>query len=216
MSRSSPRRAKNSSQVDAGGNPPVPHSAKPELPSRHFRLNWSNWRPGAFAIGLGVVFFAVDLWGILHHVMWRDEWYGWLASRYVPTFGELNELRGHQGWPIGWTVCTWLVCQCGGFPWGPKVFQATVASGSVYLLARFSRLPRIQVVLLAFSYFLWYEYGTIMRDYGCEVFLIMAACALFTSHRRRPIALGVTFALLFLMQPFGTPIGVLIGGTYLS
>lgn len=167
-----------------------------------------------FSIGLTAAFFILNLISVLNHAMWRDEWHVWLIAHYSESLGAMINAISHSGRPAGWYIVAWLVCKMGFYPVGLKVFHVLISTTSVYLLARYSPFTRIQKVLFAFGYFPFYEFGTIMRDYACEVLLLTIAVVLFTQPRPRLLAMGITLALLFQTTVFGIVIGFALGIAY--
>ncbi len=170
--------------------------------------------PDRFAIGLAVAFFVLNLTSVLRHAMWRDEWYVWLFVRYRPSLADLIHEIWHTGRPVGWYVCCWFVNLFGGYPLNLKVMHVLISTGTVYLVARYSPFTRFQKALFALSYYPFYEFGTILRDYDAELFLIVLAVVFFTASRRRPVAFGLTLAVLFQINAFGILIGSALGLAY--
>lgn len=169
-----------------------------------------------FPVALAVAFLAANLWSALNHAMWRDEWAAWLYARGSATFPDLTaaiKLIG-RGW-FGWFGFAWLVKHLGYDPWLLKICHVLISTATVYLVARHAPFTRLQQALFAFGYFPFYEYGTILRDYGYSLFLATVACIFLVSARRRPLAFGVTLALLFQTHPFGWILGCALGATYL-
>ena len=170
--------------------------------------------PDLFAIGLAVTFFVLNLTAVLQHAMWRDEWYVWLFVRNCPSLAAILHEIWHTGRPVGWYVCCWFVNLFGGYPLNLKILHVLVSTGTVYLVAHYSPFTRFQKALFALSYYPFYEFGTILRDYDAELFLIVLAVVFFSASRRRPIAFGVALALLFQINAFGILIGLALGLAY--
>ena len=194
-------------------------STKPDASSRflgesRLRLQGS-WRPDWFALGLAAIFFLLNLWAVLNHAMWRDEWHVWQITRFSPSLHELFQHCAHFGRPMGWYLLAWTVGKLGFYPWGLKVFHVLISTACIYLVSRYSPFTRLQKILFAFGYFPFYEYGTILRDYAFELLLIVAACAVLSAPRRRPILFGVVLALLFQTTSYGIVIGIALGAAYL-
>jgi hypothetical protein len=169
-----------------------------------------------FPVALAAAFFALNLWSALNHAMWRDEWAAWLSARGSASFTDLIAAIRYtgRGW-FGWFGFAWVVKHLGYDPWLLKICHVLISTATVYLFARCSPFTRLQVGLFAFGYFPFYEYGTILRDYGYTLFLATVGCILLISPRRRPLAFGVTLALLFQSHPFGLILGCALGATYL-
>jgi hypothetical protein len=141
-------------------------------------------------------FLLVAVVGVYHHEMWRDEWQAWMLAR---DSASLLALLGHlrfEGHPPGWYLLLFFLSRFTRDPLAMQLLQVVLATASVYLLARFAPLPWTQKVLLAFGYFLAYEYAVIARPYALGVLAFFSFCALYPTRRRHPLL--VFLALLFL------------------
>ncbi|MEO0455041.1 MAG: hypothetical protein AAF152_00465, partial [Cyanobacteria bacterium P01_A01_bin.114] len=77
----------------------------------------------------------------------------------------------------------------------------TVATASVYLIARFSPFTQLQRTLLAFGYFNLYEYAVISRSYALGVFFVFLFCSLYGRYQTQLAAGNMAWNALIL--PFG-------------
>ncbi len=168
-----------------------------------------------FTIGLTVAFFVLNLTSVLCHAMWRDEWYVWLFVRNCPSLAAILHEIWHTGRPVGWYVLCWFVNLFGFYPWNLKVLHVLFSTGTIFLVARYSPFTRMQKALFALSYYPFYEFGTILRDYDAGLFFIILAVVIFTSRHNRPIAFGIVLALLFQINVFGILIGSALGVAYI-
>lgn len=187
-------------------SPPAPTHDGAPLEASPSRLRAS----ALFVWSLVAAFFALNLLSVLNHAMWRDEWHVWEMGRFTNTLSEMFEQVLSNGRPLGWYVLAWFICKAGFYPLGLKFFHVLVSTLGILLLARFAPLTRLQKVMLAFSYYPFYEYGTILRDYAFETLAAFTVCAVLTSRKRRPIAFGL--AVFFLTQT--TAQGVMIAGVF--
>ena len=79
-----------------------------------------------------------------------------------------------------------------------QVVHLLIAAAAVFLFARSAPFPRTVRVLFAFSYFPFYEYGVICRNYALGMLLLFAFCAVFP--RRDRSLLGPAAVLVLLAQ----------------
>jgi hypothetical protein len=170
---------------------------------------------GRFVLGLVAAFFLCNLWAVLGHALWRDEWHVWLTTYDSSSLRSMYEHCAHAGRPLGWYFLAWLVVQLGFYPLGLKLFHVLVSTLCIFVFARYSPFTRMQKVLFAFSYYPFYEYGTIMRDYAFEMLLLFVTCIVFAAPRRRPILFGCMLALLFQTHSMGILLGLALGAAYL-
>ncbi len=159
-----------------------------------------EWRKAAI---LASVFFCVTAVGMWHHEMWRDEWQGWMLARDSASLAELlSQLRveGHlPGWYLG-------LFGLGRFVRDPAVMQVgtlLIATGAIYLLGRFAPFSWALKVLMAFGYFLAYEYAVFSRPYVLGVLALFTFCALFPIRRGRPLAVAAALVLLASTSLYG-------------
>ena len=177
-----------------------------QLPTYRPHLAW--WAD-LFAIGLAVVFFALNLYVVVQHAMHRDEWNTWQVARHTPSLTDLYNTIGHQGHAAGFYTIAWFLCRPALYPFALKFFHVLLSTGCVYLFARYAPFTRPQKLLFAFGYFPFYQYGAILRNYAAEEFFLVILCALFVMPHRRPIALGIVLAPMFqIANAFGLVVGI--------
>lgn len=152
----------------------------------------------AFCAGLTALFFCVLLCGISHHELWRDETQAWLIARDSSSIFEIFSNLRFEGHPALWHLCLYPLTRLTHDPLAMQVFHSILAAGCVFLLARFARFPRWQKVLLAFGYYLLFEYGLVSRCYSLGNLLLFAFCCLW-SKKDKPAALIGQFVLLGLL-----------------
>lgn len=159
-----------------------------------------EWRKAAI---LAAVFFCVAAVGIWHHEMWRDEWQAWMLARDSASLAELLGqlwVEGHlPGWYLG-------LFGLGRFVRDPAVMQVgnlLIATGAIYLLGRFAPFSWAMKVLMAFGYFLAYEYAVFSRPYVLGILALFTFCALFPVRRRRPLAVAAALLLLASTSLYG-------------
>jgi hypothetical protein len=160
------------------------------------------------ALTLSAVFLCVAVIGVWHHEMWGDEWQAWLIavdSRSIPELMRNLRVEGHLP---GWHLLLFLLSRLTRDPAAMQALHLALATGSIYLLARFAPLPWVLKVLAAFSYFLAYEYAIVARHYALAVLALFVFCALFPRRRRHPIA--ITLALIVLAST--SVYGVILAG----
>ena len=174
----------------------------------------------AFAGCLVLLFFCVALASILHHEMWRDEYQHWMIARDSSSLAELAKNAGHERHPGLWYLCLYALSRVTDRAIIMQCFHLVLATGAVYILARYSRFARWQKVLLAFGYFIIYEYTVISRHYVLGMLSVFLLCAVFETRRKSylPVAcvlflvaqssvsallIGLTFAFVMVCEAIG-------------
>ena len=97
-----------------------------QLPTYRPHLAW--WAD-LFAIGLAVVFFALNLYVVVQHAMHRDEWNTWQVARYTPSLTDLYNTIGHQGHAAGFYTIAWFLCRPALYPFALKFFHVPLVDG---------------------------------------------------------------------------------------
>jgi hypothetical protein len=166
-----------------------------------------------FAFSTACVFFFVNLFFALRHIMWRDEWMPLTVARFTSGYGEFFEHIKSIG-RIGFFSLCWLLESADESLSVFKLFLVLVSSVGVFVLCRYAPLSRAQKVLFSFGYYPLYEYGTILRDYSIIGALSIACCALLNSVQWRPLLFCLATALLLQTNPFGLVLACALGATY--
>lgn len=143
------------------------------------------------------LFAAISVSLISYHEMWRDELQPWLLARDSPSVPELfNNLKyeGHSG--LLWQLILYALTRIFDTPVAMQYLHVGIATASIFVLIRWSPFTTLQKILFCFSYFLFYEYSIISRNYALGVLLIFLICAMFPKRREFPLV--VAGALFFL------------------
>ena len=140
------------------------------------------------AIALSLLFFISALCFVPYHEMWRDELQAWLLARDSQTVFELFKnlkYEYHQGL---WYLLIFPLTKIFTTPEAMQYLNISIATAAIYILARYSPFSLLQKMLLAFSYFLFFEYALIARNYALTVFFIFLICALFSKRTKYPLS----------------------------
>jgi hypothetical protein len=170
-----------------------------------------SWRVAMVTL----VFFCVAALGIAHHELWRDEWQPWLLARDSTSVLEMLRQVRLEGHLPAWNVILFVLSRFTRDPLAMQAVHIAFATASIYLLSRFAPLPWLQKVLLAFGYFLAYEYAVIARPYALGVLALFAFCSLFPVRHRHPVAIFLSLVLLAITSIYGVILSMAAGGTLL-
>ena len=138
-----------------------------------------------FPVGLTTVYACLEFLNILHHSMWRDEIQLWMLGRHSHSIAELIYLKRYEGHPDAWFVLVYLITKFTHDLRWMQVVHAAVATATVYAIARYSPFTRMQKILMAFGYFLLFEYATISREYALGILGLFVFCSVFRSGPRK-------------------------------
>ncbi|MDB5288788.1 MAG: hypothetical protein JWL69_29 [Phycisphaerales bacterium] len=149
-----------------------------------------------FAIALTTLYAAWVVFVAMHHEPWRDEADAWLAARDMG-LRQLFHWLGPAGWPGLWYLLLMPLAKAGLPVTAMKLLHAALAIGVVGLIAFFAPFSRLMKVLIAFSYFIIYEYAAVSRGYVLTVLLLLLIAMVLSARERRYVLLGVLLFLLF-------------------
>lgn len=150
------------------------------------------------------LFFAAALINILNHEMWRDELQGWLLARDSATIGDLFRNTRYEGHPILWHLGLFFISKISHNPFFMQIYHLLIATGVVFIVARYSPFTRLQKFLFSFGYYPLYEYAAISRNYSIGLLLMFASCAIYQSNRaNKYIYLAIVLFLLAHTNIFG-------------
>ena len=150
-----------------------------------------------------LLFFIVSLWLVSSHEIYRDEACFWLVTSSSVSLAELLNNLEYDPHPFLWYLIIFPLTKIFASPISMQYLHVLIAATSIFILFRFSPFNTIQKVLFTFSYFLFYEYSIISRNYAIGVLLIFISCALFNKRKKYPYSLAITLFLLSNTSIFG-------------
>jgi hypothetical protein len=178
-------------------------------------LKPTAWPDEFRAAVVTLVFFCVAAFGIAHHEMWRDEWQAWLLARDTTSILEMIGYLRIEGHLPAWNLVLFVVSRLTRDPIAMQGVHLVFATASIYLLCRFAPLPWLHKVLLAFGYFLAYEYAVIARPYALGVLALFAFCSLFPLRHRHPVSIFLSLLLLAITSLYGLILSIAAGAMLL-
>jgi hypothetical protein len=144
-------------------------------------------------------FILLESISIWRHEPWRDEMAVWMVAKYNSFPAILDEARV-QAQPLLWYVVIKGAQQLSSSPLIMGTVNLLFISLAGFLMLRYAPFGRIEKVFLCFSYFLFYEYGTISRNYGLTVAVLFAVCALHRHRKRHWMIIAFLLALICSIQ----------------
>ena len=189
------------------------HKATAEFPAAHQPGSSSLWR----IVDLSVLAVWVLVTGVTlsHHEKWADEAQSWLLARDLDLRTLwFKELR-YEGHPGLWHTMLWLAQHLFHVPYsGLGVIGLLCATGGVALLLLRAPFPHYVRWLLAFSYFVVYQYAVIARPYTLLPLLAFAAAILFKD-TKHPERITIVLVLLVNLTLHGLLLAACVGLAYL-
>ncbi len=157
-------------------------------------------RPALIFLGL---FILLSLVTLLRHEMWRDELQAWLLAREQTSFGDLFQAARYEKHPMAWFIVLFLLSRWTSSPLAMQLLHVGLATLSAWLVLRFAPFSGLQKVLLIFSYYLFYEYNIISRNYALGVLALFLFCHSYVSPKKRPLAWAVCLFVLANSNVYG-------------
>ncbi|MGH9549299.1 MAG: hypothetical protein ACRD3W_07990, partial [Terriglobales bacterium] len=165
-----------------------------------------------FALALTALFFLVAAVGIAHHELWMDEMQSWLIARDASNLPQLFDNAFDELHPMLWYLCLFVVSRFTHAPEGMQILQLAIATGSAFLIARYSPFPKWMKAMVVFGYFFAFEYGVMSRMYGLGALLLVAFLVVHTRKKSYPW-MFVILAALANTSVFGLIIAISAGTT---
>jgi len=107
----------------------------------------------------------------LRHAMWRDEFQAFQIATHSANFSELFHNFRYEGHPGLWYGLLWGMSHISTDPILMQLLHIGIAVGAWLLVYRCSPFTTIEKFLLILSYFLFWEYFVISRNYALVALL---------------------------------------------
>lgn len=142
------------------------------------------------------------------HEMWRDELQAWLIARDSHSIFQLIHALSYEGHPALWYLLLWIPAHTWANPAGMQIVNFLISVSLAWVIVSALKLPRSLRLLIAFSFFIFYQYGVTARSYALAILLLIAAArCLMGEHRHRKFAI-LLLVLSMNTHVFAAPIAV--------
>ena len=143
------------------------------------------------------------------HEPWFDEAEAWQIARDASLKDILFVLPHYEGHPPLWHLILSVPAKLGvPYEIGLKTVGFLLSSASAFLLIFLSPLPERIKCLLPFTYFLFYQYGVIVRPYTMLLLALLLSALTFRSRDRHPFR----FVFMLMLVCLSSAYGVVIAG----
>jgi hypothetical protein len=140
------------------------------------------------------------------HEPWKDETQTWRLAIDTHGIRELAWNARYEGHPLLFHLMLQALGHLSRSWWAAVALHVVIACAAVWVVLRHAPFTRLEKALVVAGYFPAYEYAVIVRPYGLGMLLAFAACATWTSSRRKPL---LTIVLLVLLAN-STVLGLLL------
>jgi hypothetical protein len=148
------------------------------------------------------------------HEPWNAETQSWRLAIDSDGFAALAHNARYEGHPLLFHFILQLVGHLSRAWWAAAATNAVIACAAAWMVLRFAPFGRLEKALVIGGYFLLYEYGVIVREYGLGVLLAFAACAAWTAPRRRWILAIVCLVLMSNTSVLGFLVALAAGAAF--
>lgn len=152
---------------------------------------------------LFVLLMVIDVIRTLRHAMWRDELQVFMLALYSSSPWSLLLKLKYEGHPGLWHVLIWVLTRATSVPIWMQVTHVALAIGVWILVYLWSPFSRLEKILLLLSYFLFWEYFVISRNYLLIALIAFAVVALRDRRPRPEFILWLLLGLLANVHLFG-------------
>src|SRR6185503_4386542 len=135
--------------------------------------------------------------------MWLDELNPWDIARDAHSLRDLFYNMRFEPHPRLWYLCLFALTRFTRNPAAMQALHGAIGTASVALLAYCSPFRRRDVWLLAFGYYIVFEFCAISRGYALGILFTLAACAAAAAPRPRIVVIAALLALLANTSLFG-------------
>lgn len=150
------------------------------------RSRWPEW--SALSIYAALVAFAIPF-----HEPWVDEAQAWQLARNLSLAYLFNTYIRYEGSPGLWHLLLWMMTRIHISYAGLHWICGAIATGAVGLLIFRSPFPRYLKLSLPFTYFLFFQYAIVARNYVLVPLLLFFAAI---AWKKSPLWLVLALGLL--------------------
>ncbi len=161
-----------------------------------------------------LVFCVAYITFTIVHEPWFDESQSWQIARCATLQEILFEIPHYEGHPQLWHLLLVPLAKMGiPFEIGLKTIGFIITTTVTYIILFKSPFPRFVRLLLPFNYFLFYQYGIIVRPYMLLILMLLVLAIMFPSKDVKPFRFSCVLCLLCCIHAYGMAIaaGIAIG-----
>jgi hypothetical protein len=149
-----------------------------------------------FAVVLTLLFFLISLLALLQHEIWLDEAHSFLIAKASNSFADLIQNSRQEGHPMLWYCLLWLLTKITHNVFYMQLLHILISSATVFLMAYYAPMNKTKKTLFAFSYYFFFEYNILCRNYGLCIFFVTVYCILICRPHKNYILIACALALL--------------------
>lgn len=143
-----------------------------------------------------LIFFVLGLIGIGHHEIWLDEAHHFLLGLESTSFFDLFYNARYEGHPLLWNALLFLLTFFTKNIFAMQLLHLLIATANIFLILWYAPFPKHQKLLLTFSYFIFYEYSIVSRNYAVSLFFLLITVILYCKESKNYVLIFLCLSLL--------------------
>lgn len=145
-----------------------------------------------------IIFLILSILLIINHEFWADEMRAWNISSSSESFKQLiNYLRDSEGHPYLWSTLLYIISHyLVNNPETMKILHLTFSVTTVFLILKYAPFNKISKIMLVFSYFFFYEYSIISRNYAISILFMIIFCILYKDKYKNLISISIVLLIM--------------------
>jgi hypothetical protein len=141
------------------------------------------------------------------HEPWFDEAQAWMIARSASLRDILLVIPHYEGHTPLWHLVLLPVARSGiPYEWGLKSVVILLAAAATGLILYRAPLPRLMRLVMPFTFFLFYQYGVVSRNYSLMLPAFVLAAIFYKTRHTRPVRLVLCLAFLAAASSYGIAI----------
>jgi len=157
-----------------------------------------------------MLFVTIGL--LLRHEMWRDELQAWTIVTHSHTISSIFTNIQYEGHPILWFLILWPASFLTHNPIAIQIINLGLASITAYLVVYRSPFSLVEKICILGSYFIFYEYAIISRNYMIGVTIMVVIASLWKNYKPNLPVICILLIMLFQTNAFMLAIASAIYG----
>lgn len=141
-------------------------------------------------------FFLFGLFGILHHELWLDELHHWQLARSSKSVTELFYNMRYEGHPPFWNLILYVITFFTSNSFYMQLVHIVISSLAIFVFFYHAPFTFMFKIGIFFSYFIFFEYHIISRNYALGILFLWILCRLFSSPEKNFLLISLVAGLL--------------------
>jgi hypothetical protein len=161
---------------------------------RKITFKKTNLFNDAYPFIITIIFLVASILLIIRHEFWRDEVISWQFGSETSSFSEfikvidINGNNTYLWFALLYFVSHFIINN----PEIMKVIHLIISTASVFLILKYAPFNKIIRAMIVFSYFFFYEYSIISRNYALGILCIVVFCILYKNKYRNILPISIT------------------------